>query len=304
MKTIQNTNVIYSFKPNMAPVETVEPGEIFNVKTNDCFFQQITSEDMVLTNIDHSTLNPATGPIFINDAEPGDILKVKILNIDIADKGVVMIAPGEGVLAEKAKKSLVKIIPIKNRCCQINGLEIPINPMIGVIGVAPGNEDGEWGTDSPWKHGGNMDTNDICEGTTIYFPVRQVGGLLALGDLHAIMGDGEICFTGLEVQGEVTLKVDVIKNKTVTWPILETSYATMVIASGDTLDDGIKAASDQAVEHLASGLDISWEEAYMLASLVVDIRISQVVDPKKTVRAVIPKMILNTDKLIRSIKGL
>lgn len=301
MKTIQNTNVIYNFSPNMTPVEIVEPGEVFKVKTNDCFFQQITSEDMVLTSIDHSTLNPATGPIFVNGAEPGDLLKVKILNIDIADKGVVMIAPGEGVLAEKAKKSLVKIIPIKDRCCQINGLEIPINPMIGVIGVAPGNEDGEWGTDSPWKHGGNMDTKDICEGITIYFPVRQVGGLLALGDLHAIMGDGEMCFTGLEVQGEVTLKVDVIKNKTVTWPILETSNSTMVIASGDILDDAIKAASGQGVEHLASGLEIPWEEAYMLASLVVDIKISQVVDPKKTVRAVIPKIVLSTDKLIRSI---
>ncbi len=304
MKTVESTNVIYSFKPNMTSVVIVEPGEIFKVETNDCFFQQITSEDMVLTSIDHSTLNPATGPIFINGAEPGDLLKVKILNVDIAEKGVVMIAPGEGVLAEKAKKSLVKIIPIKDRCCQINGLEIPINPMIGVIGVAPGNGDGEWGTDSPWKHGGNMDTKDICEGTTIYFPVRQAGGHLALGDLHAIMGDGEICFTGLEVQGEVTLKVDVIKNKTVTWPILETSYATMVIASGDTLDDAIKSASDQGVEHLAKGLEISWEEAYMLASLVVDIKISQVVDPKKTVRAIIPKMILNTDKLVRSIKGL
>jgi amidase len=285
----------------MTPIETVESGEVFKVMTNDCFFQQITSEDMVLNSIDHSTLNPATGPIFISGAEPGDLLRVKILSINIADHGISMIAPGEGVLAEKAKNSVVKIIPIKDRCCHINGLDIPINPMIGVIGVAPG--DGEWGTDSPWKHGGNMDTKDICEGTTIYFPVRQVGGLLALGDLHAIMGDGEICFTGLEVQGEVILMIEIIKHKAVTWPILETSYATMVIASGETIDDAIKAATDQAVEHLASGLEISWEEAYMLASLTVDIRISQVVDPKKTVRAVIPKLILNTDKLIRSIKG-
>lgn len=301
MKTIQNTNVIYSFKPNMTSVETVEPGEVFKVQTNDCFFQQITSEDMVLTSIDHSTLNPATGPIFINGAEPGDILKVKILSIEIAEHGVAMIATGEGVLSEKVKKSLVKIIPIRDGCCQINGLEIPIKPMIGVIGVAPGKEDGEWGTDSPWKHGGNMDTKDICEGTTIYFPVRQNGGLLALGDLHAIMGDGEICFAGCEVKGEVTLKVDVVKHKNVTWPILETSSATMVIASGDTLDDAIRAVADQAVELLAKGLEISWEEAYMMASLIVDIRISQVVDPKKTARAVIPKTILNTDKLIRSI---
>lgn len=301
MKTIQNTSVIYSFKPIMTLVDSINPGEVIKVKTNDCFFQQITSEDTVLTAIDHSTLNPATGPIFINGAEAGDLLKVKILNIEIADKGVAMIAPGEGLLAEKCKKSLVRIIPIRDRCCLINGLEIPIKPMIGVIGVAPGNDDGEWGTDSPWKHGGNMDTKDICEGTTIYFPVRQSGGLLALGDLHALMGDGEMCFTGCEVQGEVTLKVDVVKHKEVTWPMLETPIGTMVIASGDTLDEAIKAAADQAVEHLAKGLEISWEEAYMLASLTVDIKISQVVDPKKTARAVIPNTVLSTEKLIRSI---
>lgn len=301
MKIIKNTDVIYSFKPDMTPIETIEEGEVIKVMTNDCFLQQITNENTLLTAIDHSTLNPATGPIYINGAEPGDLLKVKILNIEVGGRGVAVIVKGEGVLAEKCGKSLVRIIPISDGCCSINGIEIPAKPMIGVIGVAPGNEDGEWGTDSPWKHGGNMDTKDICKGTTIYFPVRQAGGLLALGDLHAIMGDGEICFTGCEVQGEVTLEVEVIKHRSVTWPIIETSSETMVIASGDTLDDAIKAAVDQTVEHLEKGLEISWEEAYMLASLIVDVRISQVVDPKKTARAVIPKSILNTDKLIRSI---
>lgn len=301
MKIIKNTDVIYSFKPSMSYVETVESGEVFKVQTNDCFFQQITNEATVLANLDYSKLNPATGPIYVNGAEPGDLLRIKILDIEVAEKGVSIIAAGEGVLGEKAKKSITRIISIEDGCCQLCGLAIPIDPMIGVIGVAPAVADGEWGTASPWKHGGNMDTKDIKKGTTLYLPVNQRGALLAMGDLHAIMGDGEICFTGCEIPGIVTLEVEVIKQKAITWPILETPSSTIVIASGDNIDEAIKTATDQAVEYLSKGLDLPWEDAYMLASLAVDIKISQVVDPKITVRAVIPNTILKLEKLIKKI---
>ena len=173
--------------------------------------------------------------------------------------------------------------------------------MIGVIGVAPGEEDGEWSTGSPWSHGGNMDTRDIRADSTIYFPVRQKGALLALGDCHALMADGEICSTGLEIPACVTLEINLIKNKRVKWPLLETEDNTMIIASGDNLDDAVYAATDQAVRYIKHGLKFSWEDAYMLASLAVDIKISQLVDPKITARAAIPKHILSTEKLIESI---
>lgn len=301
MKVIQGNDVIYKFKAEMTAVERVNPGEVFKVITNDCFFQQVFREDQVLTEIDYSRLNPATGPIFVEGAEPGDLLKVKILSIEVATKGVAAVVPKEGVLGNKVSKPIIRVISINDGCCDFDGIKIQAKPMIGVIGVAPAKEDGEWATDSPWKHGGNMDTTDICEGSILYFPVRQEGALLALGDCHAVMGDGEVCFTGLEVPGEVVLQVDVIKGKATTWPLVETHKATMIIASGDTLDHAIYEATNQAVDHLKHSLSLEWENAYMLASLSVDLKISQVVDPKKTVRASIPKSILSTEKLIGSI---
>lgn len=171
--------------------------------------------------------------------------------------------------------------------------------MIGVIGVASAGEDGEWPTNSPWKHGGNMDTTDVRAGSTLYFPVNQKGALLALGDCHAVMGDGEICFTGLEIPAEVTLEVKLIKNKTIEWPLIETDKYTMIVASGDDLEDALYTASDQAVKLLKDSLGLEWEDAYILTSISVDMKISQVVNPKKTIRAAIPKYIISTEKLIR-----
>ena len=170
--------------------------------------------------------------------------------------------------------------------------------MIGVIGVATAEEDGSWTTDTPWKHGGNMDTKEIKAGSTLYFPVNQEGGLLALGDCHAIMGEGEICFTGLEIPAKVKLKVDLIKDRKIEWPIVERENEFMILASGEDLDDAIYKGTDEMVKYLMELKDLSFEEAYMMASLLVDIRISQVVDPKKTIRAVVSKDIVSIDKLV------
>lgn len=301
MKIIDGSNVIYSFKPEMNSVEWIKPGEIFKVVTHDCFHGQIYNESQVMNEIDYSRLNPATGPIGVEGAEPGDILKVKIISILPAAKGVTITLPKEGVLGHKATKSLTMILNIENGNCNFKGIKIPIKPMIGVIGVATNKQDGEYDTATPWKHGGNMDTTDICEGSTLYLPVNHHGAQLALGDCHALMGDGEICFTGCEIAAEVILQVEVIKNKNITWPLIETKDYTAVIASGETIDDAIEAATEQAVDHLIKGLDISWEEAYILASLILDIKISQVVDPKKTVRGAIPKNVLPTEQLLCSI---
>lgn len=174
--------------------------------------------------------------------------------------------------------------------------------MIGVIGVAPSKDDGDWNTDTPWKHGGNMDTKDITSGTRLYFKVNVEGGLLALGDCHALMGDGGSCFTGLEIPAYVTIKTELIKNCNIKWPLLETKTATMILSSGDTTDQAIYEAYSEATRYLSNALDISWEEAYILTSLVVDIKISQLVDPKITIRASIPKNIVSSEKLLKSYK--
>lgn len=301
LKIINNKNVIYSFKPEMDFIDQVKPGETFKIMTNDCFLSQIKSEDQDYYNIDNSKINSATGPIFVEEATPGDLLKVQILGIDIDSKGVAVIAPNEGVLGNKVDKPLIRIIPIANNYFKFGDHLMPIKPMIGVIGVAPSHEDGECPTEIPWKHGGNMDTNDIRENSTIYLPVRQNGGLLAIGDCHAVMGDGETGVSGCEIAAEITLKVDLIKNKEINWPLIETDNDTMVVASGDTLEESVYNAVDEATKHLQRGLEVSWGDAYILSSLVVDLRISQVVNQKKTVRAVIPKSLISTDLIINSL---
>lgn len=301
MKIIDNSKVIYSFKPEMDFIEKIQAGETFKIKTNDCFLGQIKDESKGFKDIDDSKINPATGPIFVEGAEIGDLLKVEIISIELGNAGVALLIPGEGVLGDKVKDPVTHIMEVKDGYVSFNELLIPIRPMIGVIGLAPSKKDGEWPTDIPWKHGGNMDTTDIIEGTTLYLPVRQKGGLLALGDCHAIMGDGEVSVTGCEISAEVTLKVDVIKEKATTWPLLETDKYTMVIASGDTLEDAVKNATNQVVTHLETSLNLSWEDAYILTGLVVDFKISQVVNPKLTVGGTIPKYLLKTESLINSI---
>jgi len=301
MKVIPADKVIYKFTADMEPIASVLPGDIFKVETNDCFFQQVLSEEQDLKDLDYGRLNPATGPIYVEGAEPGDLLKVKIISIDVKDKGIAAVIPNGGLLGDQVTKSIIRIINIEDNHALFQGVKIPISPMIGVIGVAPAKEDGEWTTDTPWKHGGNMDTKDIKAGSTLYFPVNQEGALLALGDCHALMADGEVCFTGLEIPAEVTLEVDLIKNKSVKWPLLETDEYTMVVASGDNLDHAVYEATSNAVEYIKNSLGIEWEEAYILASLSVDLKISQLVDPKITVRAAIPKYLVATEKLIDSL---
>lgn len=301
MKVIPADKVIYKFTADMEPIASVLPGDIFKVETNDCFFQQVLSEEQDLKDLDYGRLNPATGPIYVEGAEPGDLLKVEIISIDVKDKGIAAVIPNGGLLGDQVTKSIIRIINIEDNHALFQGVKIPISPMIGVIGVAPAKEDGEWTTDTPWKHGGNMDTKDIKAGSTLYFPVNQEGALLALGDCHALMADGEVCFTGLEIPAEVTLEVDLIKNKSVKWPLLETDEYTMVVASGDNLDHAVYEATSNAVEYIKNSLGIEWEEAYILASLSVDLKISQLVDPKITVRAAIPKYLVATEKLIDSL---
>jgi amidase len=303
MKFVEGKHVVYSFAPDMQAVLTVDDGDIVVFGSNDCFFQQVQSKNDVLDRIDHERLNPATGPVFVKGAKPGDLLKVDIMAIDVlVDQGVTAVVAGEGSVKDEVEHNIVRVIPIVDGAAEYLGLRIPLKPMIGVIGVAPSDADGPCPTNTPYKHGGNMDTHDIRKGSTLYLPVRQEGALFALGDCHAIMGDGEACFTGLEVPAQVTVRLSVVKDTVSNWPILETETETMIIASAPTLEEATQKSVSQAVGALAKVLNCMWEEAYILASLVVDVRISQVVDPLMTVRAVVPKTIATTEQILNALK--
>lgn len=292
MKKLLRDKVVFSMDKNNPPVLYVDPGERIILETEDCFCYQITSDDTVLNeDFDYSRINPATGPIFINECEPGDVLEVSIEKIDVAPRGAVEVFPGWGPLGDKVTEAETKIVPIQNGMAIFNHISLPIKPMIGVIGVAPLGEAVPCG--SPGTHGGNMDTADIIAGNKIYFPVFVSGAKLALGDLHAVMGDGEVGGTGVEIRGEVTIKVDVLKNITLTHPILESKEDYYLINSALTLDEAVRINTEKTVEFIKENSGLNWNQSYMMAGIATDLKISQVVNPLKTVRTRIPKNILS-----------
>ncbi len=288
MKKICSSEVIYAFSPVMTPVETVEPGEVIVFETLDALGGQIKTEQDT-ANLDFSKVNPATGPVFVKGATAGKTLKIKILDIEIADKGVIVSEEGFGVLPELTKGFKVKILQIDDGLIHFGNLRLPVDPMIGVIGVAP-NKD-EFPTGTAHKHGGNMDTKQIKTGSTLYLPIFQEGALLALGDVHALMADGEVCVSACEVGAKVMVMVDIVDQKT-QWPMIETKEGYFIVVSLPDIEQAIIEVTAQAVSFLSDMLKISTVDAYMLASLVVDIQISQLVDPNKTAKAFIPKSVL------------
>ena len=213
MYRIHKDHIIYSMSPENKPCMEVEIGSSLVFETYDCFENQIDSEDVVFQELDWNRINPATGPVYVKGAEPGDILAVTIEKIKIAEQGVLTTGANLGVIGDELNENTVKIVPIHNEHVLFSSeLQIPINPMIGVIGTAPKEEHFMWHTARSRR---NMDCKEIKEGTTLLLPVNVPGALLALGDLHA-MGDGEIGVSGVEVAGEVTITVQIIKEMAVT----------------------------------------------------------------------------------------
>ena len=298
MKHISKENVIFSFSSKHEPVERVKPSELVLLETEDALGGQIKDENASLETLDWSKVDGATGPIYVEGAEPNDTLVVEILDIKIADKGVIVVVPGYGALGDEKFKGKVKIVTLKDGFAIFDEkTRVRLNPMIGTIGVAPPPGE-EIPTSTPGKHGGNMDVKDIVTGTKLYLPVFTEGALFAAGDLHAVQADGELCVSSVEVAGQILLRFGVIKGKAPRWPILETVDSYMIIVAAENLDEAAKMASKEALEALMKEHGWSFEEAYMFASLAVDLKINQVVDPKKGVRASIPREYMSLKSLL------
>jgi len=184
--------------------------------------------------------------------------------------------------------------PVEDENITFEGIDVPIDPVIGTIGVAPRRD--SYTTLVPHDHGGNLDTTDMTAGNVAYFPVFQTGAMLAMGDCKAAMADGEMCGTGAEIATEIDLTVDVISDPAVDLdrPMVETPNAWKTIASAGTMEEACKLANRDAIELLATEHDLSTTEAYMFSSLVGNLEISQVVDPLVTVRNSIPKSALTS----------
>jgi len=297
MKIVPRSKVIYSFSSQHKPVEHVKHGELLLLETEDAFGGQIKNEEASLEELDWSRINGATGPVFVEDAEPGDTLVVEILDIKVKDKGVIVTVPESGILEGKRFNPSTKIVRISKGYIHFDeGVRVKANPMIGTIGVAP--ESGEIPSGSLGKHGGNMDVKKLTAGTKLYLPVFVEGALFAAGDIHAVQADGELCVSSVEVAGEVLLRFSLIKDKKPEWPILETHNWYALLACGDTLDESATFAAEAAVEAFMREYNWPFEKAYMFGSLAINLEINQVVDPKKGVRAVMSKDFISLSSLL------
>ena len=289
MKKVSSKTSVYAMSPQNTPVMNVSPGEQVQFETLDALAGQVkTLEDF--DGLDMNRVNPATGPVYIEGAEVGDILSVCIDKIEVDSQGVVLCGKGMGALGHVLEDTAQKIVPIVGDMAHFSDkIHLPLNKMIGVIGTAPKDESIPCG--APDYHGGNMDCKEIREGATVLLPVNVPGALLAIGDLHAAMADGEIGITGIEVSGLVTVTIDVIKGKNWPLPMITNDSHVMTLASHVDLDIAVEMAVANMVDYM-QGLGFDKYDAVMLCSLAGDVQICQVVDPKKTVRVTMSHEIL------------
>lgn len=295
-KTVRKEHVVHEMSAKHTPVLTISAGEQICLETYDCYQGQLLPEGTTFADFDRRLGNPATGPVYVTGARPGDALRISVDQINLDEVGILDIGKTSGVLREyfHNAETCIRRLHIKNGYIDYNARwQIPVKPMIGVIGTAPAPENGAVGTLSPMDHGGNMDCIKVEPGCVLYLPVFVEGGLLAAGDLHAIMGDGEVGNCGLEIGGNVVLTVDVVpKDQAFPWPVIENDSQWITIAYADDLDEAAGKASRQMFELLTKKFGLGDVDAGMLIDMVGDLRICQIVNPYKTVRMEIPKCYL------------
>ena len=282
-------NYIFRMGDGMENAVHVKQGEIVIFDARDGFNNQIPDESYVMDRLDWSGVNPATGPVYIEGAEKGDVLKVEIIDIDVAPEGTMCALPDSGVLGADVEKSEAKKVKIVDGCAIFDDFKIPVKPMIGVIGVAPEGEPIPCGV--PGNHGGNMDNTKIAKGATLYLPVFHDGAYLSCGDCHAGMGDGEIMVTGVEIPAKISLRFEVVRGKSIKEPRLEDDECIYTISSDIDIEKAIYSATKTMAEILGDKLGYSLNKAGMLISLAGNLQFCQVVDPALTVRMAVPKEI-------------
>jgi amidase len=292
---VKRDEIIWAFGPDLEPVLEVEPGSVVRFETNDCFTGQIASEDDLVTEIDFERVNSATGPVAVKGAEPGDSLVVELIEVRPSGQGFATLIPGFGQLIDQVHSPVTKVFRVEGDTVYMNDrVSFPLRPMVGVVGVAT---DGETVANG-WagRHGGNLDDHLHGPGTTLYFPVRQPGGMFAVGDMHASMGDGEICGTGVEIAGEVVARFDLLKGKQATWPVTELPDRWVAHATAETDADFIEAlqrVSEEAARLLVDEWGFTMEEAFVFLSVACDAGICQACRPSPfstIARMAVPKV--------------
>ncbi len=293
--------VHYCWDNGIEPLLTIEPGETVIFETRDAADRTIRPD----TRVEDLPLNqpfrghPLTGPVAIRGAQPGDTLEIEILNLMPGSHGWTRFSPGRGLLPDDFDAPFLQVWDLTQDPAPFRpGVRVPLEPFLGVMGVAPG-EPGEHSTLPPRRNAGNIDTKQLTAGSRLLLPVLVPGALFSCGDGHAAQGDGEVCITAIECDMTTALRFNVIKGRELpefqfetAGPLLpRTNSAGWYATTGHAPDlmDATRAAVRHMIAYLASERGLSREEAYILCSVAVDLKISEVVDaPNWVVSAFLP----------------
>jgi acetamidase/formamidase len=236
-----------------------------------------------------------TGPVYVEGAEPGDTLEVRIEAVKLAiPYAYNSFGPRSGALPGEFPRGKTRIIPLDQQKMVArfaDGIEVPLRPFFGSMGVAPPPASGRVNSAPPGIHAGNLDNKELVAGTTLLIPVHVPGALFQVGDGHAGQGDGEVDITALETSLTGTLRFFVRKGAHLDWPRAETPTHYIAMGIDKDLDEAMKIAVREAVALIVAEKKLDRDDAYMLCSVAVDFRVTQVVDGTKGVHAMIPKAI-------------
>ena len=305
--TIHAASSHYGWDNSIPPVATVAPDDelAFELKdASDGQFNTSSTAADVMT-LDFSKVNPVTGPVYVDGAEPGDALKITVLDFTPSGWGWTAIIPGFGLMADQFSEPTLHVWSYDTQSLKPAaygpGGRVPLKLMAGTIGLAPA-EPGTHSVIPPRRVGGNMDIRDICAGTTLYLPIEVDGALFSVGDAHAAQGDGEVCGTAIESPMSVAFRFELEKGANLTFPRYETSgpVSRHFDPHGYIVTTGIGPDLMQAAHDAVSAMidlvsrqhGMSGADAYILCSVCADLRISEIVDqPNWVVSYYFPKIV-------------
>jgi acetamidase/formamidase len=289
----------------LPPRLTIAPGDTVHVECVDASGAQVRPGMSVADylTIDRGRIHALTGPIFVEGADPGDVLQIEVLKVAHKGWGWTSVIPGLGFLKERFSEPYLFHWTLKDEVtASLTPAVVPLRPFCGVMGVAQA-ENGEFRTRPPGNFGGNVDVRELCGGAKLYLPVLNTGALFSVGDGHAAQGDGEVCINGIECPADVTLRFHVHKGRALTGPIIDSgpagradlgvSEAWIVVESASDAVAAARAATSRMIDLLAARWGLSHVHAYLLCSVAMNLRLSQVVnEPMFTVSAAIAKSVL------------
>jgi acetamidase/formamidase len=307
--TLHDHSHRYGWDNANTPALRVAPGETIEFRTVDASGGQLSASSTLndLNALDFGRVNPVTGPVFIDSAEPGDAIKVSLMEFGPSGWGWTANIPGFGLLADQFKEPRLHIW--KYDAAKLTpalygpGGKVPLKPFCGTIGLAPA-EMGLHSVVPPRRVGGNLDIRDLAAGTELYLPVEVMGGLFSVGDTHAAQGDGEVCGTAIESPCTVAAKFELVKGAnlpsprfTTPGPVsrhLDVKGYEVTTGIGPDLMEGAKAAVSGMIDLLSKRYNMAAVDAYMLCSVCGDLRISEVVDmPNWVVSFYFPRVVLD-----------